>query len=79
VLAIESVALRMLAPIMSRLVRRITFMSISATPLSIMTWMSLGMERSANTTSARKTVAKAISFLYGEMKRRTRRRSLMGL
>jgi hypothetical protein len=63
VLAIDSAALRMLAPIIRRLVHRMTLMSCLATPSSMMTWTNRGIERSATTTRANRIVARAASFL----------------
>ena len=59
----DMAALRRLAPIMRRLVHRMTFMSPWATPSSMMTWTSRGMDRSAMTTKATRIVAMMDSFL----------------
>ncbi len=59
----DSAALRMLAPIMRRLVHMMTLMSPWATPSSMMTWTSRGMERSTTTTNPNRIVASAASFL----------------
>jgi hypothetical protein len=59
----ERAALRTLAPIIRRLVHRMTFMSPWATPSSMMTCTRRGMERSAMTTKAKRIVAMMDSFL----------------
>jgi len=59
----DRAALRTLAPIISRLVHRMMFMSPWAMPSSMMTWTSRGMDRSATTTRATSIVAMLASFL----------------
>ena len=63
VLPTMKAALRTLAPIIMRLVLTMRGMSPAATPWSMMTWTSLGIDRSVTTTSARRMVATTASFL----------------